>query len=161
VTDRTWFRVHVYACPDDQFEAVAKLLLDDEGLAYEYVDVDVDDIADAGVSLNDPLTAAEWPTEHSIEPLAVKLREAAPGASWVMWTDPSSGGLGQLCAYAPELGPYGPVACDAGGDVVFTLAQVVTAIEQGTRPGEASGQGALVVYEAMGGPWKYDWEAHQ
>jgi hypothetical protein len=156
--DRTWFRVHVYACPDDQIEAVAKLLLDDEGLAYEYVDVDV---GDNGVSLNDPLTAAEWPTDHSIEPLAVKLREAAPGASWVMWTDPASADPGQLCAYVPELGPYGPAACNAGGDVLFTLAQVVAAIEQITRPAALSGQVALAVYEAMGGPWEYDWEARR
>lgn len=46
-----------------------------------------------------------------------RIMEAAPGASFVLWEDPKYEWLGDLVAYAPDLGVYSS-ECDANGTPV-------------------------------------------
>jgi hypothetical protein len=143
-SERPYFRIQVYACPAGQEQAALWVLEEAFNAGNAFDDTGCLDFAE-------PYNAEDMPTGADGE-IAQALIAAAPGASWVAWTDPVGTNPGQLRAYTPELGLYGPADCDAGGDVIFTLADV-----------KAAG-GRVDLYQAMGGPWKDDfddWEARQ
>lgn len=155
MSGHAYFRVHIYACPEAQVQAVQQVLAHHLGVLFD--DGEPLDLADS-------YSVEEARTEH-ISQFVADLRKAGHGASWVMWTDPAGGGLGELHAYTPERGLYGPVSCDAGGNVVFTLAEVAktidSAIRQGAKMPLNSSAVSVALHRAMGGPWKDDWEAHR
>lgn len=59
----------------------------------------------------------------SADTYADNLMEAAPGASFVLWEDPKYEWLGDLRAYAPDLGPYA-AECDANGTPVLSPGEI-------------------------------------
>lgn len=171
--DRTAFQVYVYDCPEDQREAVAKILAEMSSEEAENVPafkvVDETRTSDGKPItrryMGDPLTVAtypkleqaeahvarlpegedrysieeiEWPAigERYMDPemscgsadeYAGNLMEAAPGASFVLWEDPAYQWLGDLRAYAPDLGLFA-AQCDADGNPTLMPGQIREAV---------------------------------
>jgi hypothetical protein len=156
VSARTYFRVYVYACPEDQRTAVARLLREQEGLDYEYLDQGPEDKTE--ISLTEPLSTSEWNMDSSSNDLARKLIEAAPGASWRMWHDADCGRLGAFHACTPELGLFGPADCDSSGDVQLSASDLT---EKLSALRGASGRAYREALEAAyGKPWRLDYDLH-
>lgn len=147
--DRTNLQVFIYKCPEDQCEAAATLLGD--------MDIDWGSVphVPGTLTLSHPYTRYETSC-GTADSLAAELREAAPGASFVLWEDPAYEWLGSIQAYTPELGAFG-AECTEGGEVVFTFAQVADVIA--ASPTARSAVRAQL-RKAMGGPWLDDWHAH-
>ena len=74
---RTRLTVHLYDCPLWQHAAAAQVLVHH--------------------SLHDGRVPLDTATPF--------VRDTAPGASFVLWEDPTGSALGDLQAYAPRLGP--------------------------------------------------------
>jgi hypothetical protein len=144
----TWIRVHVYKCPDDQLEAAAVALRDKHDLSYEHADM-----GGIRLDLGEPLACDI--NDYEVPDIAKDLRDAAPGCSYRIWTDPVEGELGALFAYTPELGMYG-ADCDGSGDAVASLDRVM---EVAGKPSVSQIRQAL--YNALGGPWKADFEENR
>ena len=140
---RTRLTVHLYDCPLWQHAAAAQVLahhsLHDGRVPLDTATPFVRDTAPAG-------SGAGY--------VASALLGAAPGASFVLWEDPTGSALGGLQAYAPRLGRF-TAACDSNGEVVFTLDQVLAVIER-TTLSHGTDIAASMQY-AMGRPWMDDW----
>jgi hypothetical protein len=153
MSERTWFNLHVYRCPDDQAEAAFAAIRAME-LAHEYEDDQPRD----QLNLRDRYVAREVPADVSFTLNVAKvLHEAAPGASFIAWTEAAGSNLGQLEAFVPRLGRY-HIDCDAGGTALFTAAlveQIVGAVLSTGRPRE---EFLSLVQAATGQPWFSDWE---
>jgi hypothetical protein len=68
------------------------------------------------------------------------LREAAPGASFVLWEDPAYEWLGTLYAYAPDLGVF-TAECDQDGTVVLSQDVTLQAVRGATDAVRAALEG--------------------
>jgi hypothetical protein len=141
--ERTYLRCYLYDCPEAERDAAAT------AMDYE----------------NMSATGEEWvngdaPVD-SAGTLAEALRDAAPGASWVLWED-----AGMLYARTPELGDFS-ASCTAGGDVVLTHHEMTEVIGKAAAEPEASSALAMAaviaraVDWAAGVPWMEDWAAHR
>jgi hypothetical protein len=139
MSDRTYMRTYIYACPDDQQAAALAVLRPDDGPAGRLV-------------LDEPYEEPEVPCGYSAD-LASTLAAAAPGASFVMWEDPGWGSLGELHARAPELGGF-TGECTAGG-VLLTLDEILEILD-GAGSLRAARAG---LHRRMAGPWMDDWAA--
>jgi hypothetical protein len=151
--ERTYLRCYLYACPEGEREAAAE--------AMDYENMSEPNLAnEAEAWVNDDALAG------SADHLADALRDAAPGASWVLWEDPVTD-IGTLCARTPELGDFS-ASCTGGGDVVLThdqVADVIDAAANEWRTQESALAMAaaiqVAVDRAMGVPWMKDWAGHR
>lgn len=161
MSDRTPLQCHVYDCPQEQREAVLRVLVDSYGLDLDWGSAD----PSAGLCLTQPYTGHDLRVGSAAE-LAAALREAAPGSSFVLWEDPAYEWLGSLEAQAPCLGAFS-ADCDAGGTVLCTLPQASQIIRaaagrelviNGRPAGHWVAQETLLAEfdKAMGGPWLRD-----
>jgi hypothetical protein len=142
--DRTCLKCHVYNCPEDQEEA-ARAALDQWGPWGEY-EGDTDSPVDG-------LTTATNTACDTVPDIAAALREAAPGASWVTWEEPTTGHPGRAIAFTPALGEHGG-ECDASGDMLVSRSgfEALRAQHAGEAPNSA-------LDIALGGPWARDYAA--
>ena len=136
--ERTYLRCYVYACPEEERDAAAT--------AMEFANMEAPE--------DGPWVNEDAPVDSAAR-LAAALREAAPGASWVLWEDPA-GGTGTLCARTPKLGDFS-ASCDGGGCVLLTHDEISKVIAQAGTAGIAI---AAAFDRAMGKPWMDDWTAH-
>jgi len=148
MSDRTNLQCYIYACPDDQKQAAA------DALSEMQLNWGCADATPRELVLNQPYTEDQARC-GSAEELAAELREAAPGASFVLWEDPAYEWLGSLQAYTPELGEFAG-ECDADGQVVAVLAGILAEIDK--VAGDAAAIRAAL-HRAMGGPWFDDWSS--
>jgi hypothetical protein len=146
--ERTYLRCYLYACPEGERDAAAT--------AMDYENMSESD----GAWVNSDASS------DSSASLASALRDAAPGASWVLWEDPVTD-TGMLYARTPELGDFS-ATCNGGGDVVLTHTEVSEVIDKVASEWKGHG-GALTmaaaitaaVDRAMGIPWMNDWTEHR
>lgn len=162
--DYTSFQCYIYACPEDQ-QAAAAAVLDESDLTLDW----------GATQPSGQLSRTDACTAHQITlgtagKIAARLREAAPGCSFVLWEDPASEWRGSLEAYTPALGAFS-ADCDSDGVVVCTLTEAIQVIRDATDhtlviDGKPAGYWAaqetlLAAFgKAMGGPWFSDWLAH-
>src|SRR5262245_44852674 len=157
---RADLRVYVYDCPKSQREAAASYLT----TGLRDFQIDWSDSLPPELEMDRPYTLDDAPY-GALDQITAELRQAAPGASFMAWTDPAGEGPGQLIAYAPGLGEY-TAACDAGGEPLFSREQITDLIGQaaqpitGTAPAAQLAQIKDAVYRAMGGPWLDHFEQH-
>lgn len=153
---RTFFRIYVYACPESQRAALARLLREEEALDYEYVNQGPESKTE--ISLTEPLSTSEWNMDSGSGGLVGGLLEVAPGASWQMWRDADCGRLGELHAYTPNLGLFGPADCDSSGDVQLSASDLAKKLS-GLR-GAAGRTYRETLEAALGTPWRKDYDLH-
>lgn len=157
---RSSIQVYVYSCPEEQRADVVRVLMDECDLDMQYADAEGDPL-----NLTAPYWAEETPLDTGME-VAEALREAAPGASFFLWMDPSDSDegpiLGDLHAYTPELGQF-YAECDQHGLPRFTPAQIAGMIQRirDTTLCMTSVTLAIELDKAMGKPWLDDWAAHK
>jgi hypothetical protein len=161
---RTSFQCYIYACPEEQRPAAVRVLTEDFGFGMEFA-------CDKGDPLN--LAMPYWAEETPLgtgRDVAAALATKVPGASFVLWEDPSDSEVGpvpgEVHAYTPSLGLLRG-DCDSGGGVVLGRPAVAEVILGATR-GVTFRQGATTLRrirkaldEALGGPWGDDWKAAQ
>jgi hypothetical protein len=134
--DYTYAQVIVYDCPEDERAAALAAIAE----AFDADIADLDDhptidtrpgTGDYGpgrfvdvetLVLGDKYGACECAGDLS-ETIAAALIEAAPGSTFLTWTDPAYEWLGSLVMYAPELGLFGS-ECDANGNAVVAAYEV-------------------------------------
>jgi hypothetical protein len=139
----------LYACPDDQKQAAVRVLTGEFGLWRP----------------PGPAPGERYESDAVTEGTACDLRDAllaaAPGASFVMWEDSFDDKPGELCAYAPGLGPFGPRPC-SGSNVLMTLDDIRGALDAAAPvvldPGHARDVIMTALEHAMGWPWLDDWD---
>lgn len=158
MSDRTGFRAYVYDCPEDQREAALTVLAEDYALGVDWTDQPAGDL-----DLTSAYTADEI-TCGSAQEIAKALREAAPGASFILWEDPKYEWLGDLYAHTPALGEF-TAECAESGEPVLNREQVTKVINDAAKdaPGTPGGMLRVIrdaINRAMGGPWFDDWHAH-
>lgn len=165
MSGHTSFQCYIYACPEDQ-QAAAVGVIDEYGLSLEWGAP-----RPAGqLSLTDGYTADQV-TLGTAGKMAARLREAAPGCSFVLWEDPKYEWHGVLEAYTPALGAFS-ADCDQDGVVVCTLTEAIQIVRDATdhelviddKPGGywVAQEAVLAAFgKAMGGPWFSDWHAHE
>lgn len=148
MTDTTSLQVDVYHCPFGQLAAVA-LTLQQFGETA---------IGDTGSRFKGEVSRGES------EGIALRLRERAPGASWVMRQDPVADELGVLHAYRPRSGLY-TAACDARGNILMTQSDLDQwlAKQAGIAPADTpAGELWPCLHDSLsvllGRPWLDDWE---
>jgi hypothetical protein len=149
VSERVFGQAYIYSCPGDQHQAALDVL-DGHGLRLEYANE-----PEGQLGPDTRYMDQEVPVGTSND-LTKALIEKAPGASFVVWEDPSTEGLGGLHAYTPALGHFGGeygADCTRDGQVVFADIMAAIASEDARANGidQAPGQ-------AMGRPWLDDWE---
>jgi hypothetical protein len=145
MTDRAPFEVHVYACPDDQRPAARQVMADLCLMAGWGAEDD-----GGQLSLEFAYCAEEMATE-TVPDICRALREAAPGASFVMWGSPDAfGNLGAL--FAPSLGLF-TGDCDRAGEVICSYARLREVLA--SVAGRADPDSAIAT--TMGEPWAEDY----
>jgi len=145
--DRTCHQVYVYDCPKDQVRAVQEAL---EDYGWE------ESPKGGRISAIERYFADELSCGTSGD-IATALREAAPGASFVVWEDPKYEWLGEMHAYTPALGEYG-AQCDSYGRPVFGWDEITPVLDEAAQAGEDA-RAALA--KAMGRPWLDEWDARR
>lgn len=164
MSDRTNLQAYVYDCPEDQRTAAHDVLAGDYGLGLDW------DARKPGSGAGDELNMTEAYTDDqmrvgSAREVAEALREAAPGASFVLWEDPAYEWLGDVFAYTPKLGMFS-APCDANAVPMFTGEQMRKLVSEATADVGASAGGIMLrkIREAIdlatGAPWFADWAAH-
>ena len=135
----TCLKCHVYRCPPGQREA-ARAALEEWGPWGENPG-DPESPVDGQTGLAEA-------TCGTVPYLAVALRRAAPGASWVAWERP-----GRIIAFTPALGPH-EGECDGSGE--FRIGSSGWEDLRARHSGEALIQ---ALDAALGGPWARDYAA--
>jgi hypothetical protein len=164
VSYRTSFQCYIYACPEEQRPAAVRVLMEDFGFGMEFA-------VDKGDPLN--LAVPYWAEETTLgtgRDVAAALVTKVPGASFVLWEDPSDSEvgpiLGEMHAYTAGLGLLRG-ECDSGGGVVLgrsTVAEVVLGATRGVTSRHCRTMLRRIrkaLDEALGGPWIDDWKAVQ
>jgi Protein of unknown function (DUF3145) len=154
--ERTSFQAYVYSCPEDQRQAAHRVLTQDYRLGLAWAET-----APRQLSLTRPYTARVCLCREASD-IAAAMREAAPGASFVLWEDPAETWLGDLYAYTPELGEFN-AECDCDGNPAWTPEAVKHAISQITAatPSPSAETVLAELDKHMGAPWLADWQAHR
>lgn len=155
MSDMTYLRCWLYACPDDQEEAAAGVLAGQWFLEFD----------DETVASREHVTGRYFAEEMKIglgKEIAEELREAAPGASFFLWENPAYEQLGWLEAYTSTLGRFSG-RCDLPGRGVLgydEMAEVIRQVPAGSRATTDAFRGAVLAAldVATGGPWRRDWE---
>jgi hypothetical protein len=145
---RSDLRVYVYDCPEDQCDAAGAYFAE-SGRGFG---INWSNVAEPGpeLEMDEPYTLSEAPY-RALEDVVAELREAAPGVSFMAWSDPDSEGLGELIAFTPALGEY-TGECDSSGDPVVTRSDVKEWARKGTPAADADRE--------LGGPWFDHYDKH-
>jgi hypothetical protein len=108
--DTTNFQLTIYDCPDDQRESLVQVIQDlrQDG-DFSGAPSEGFDELELMNAYTDGLASL---TAH--DDYATDIIEAAPGATFVCWTDPKYEWLGGLVMYTPNLGRF-DADCDANG----------------------------------------------
>ena len=123
--DYTQMQLMIHDCPDGEAWALSEVLHD------RALRVDWDGpTAERGV-----LHLGEIYTDRSVtgtasQEIAEALIEAAPGATFIVWTDPAYEWLGAMVRYTPELGRH-DADCTAEGSAVFAEQEICDALAKG------------------------------
>jgi Protein of unknown function (DUF3145) len=154
--DYTSFQAYVYACPEKQRAAAHRVLTQEYRLTLE-----AEVTAPGQLSLTKAYTARDFCCGCAPD-VAGALRDAAPGASFVLWEDPAETWLGDLYAYTPALGEFN-AECDCGGNPAWTPEAVKQAITQimAATPSPSAETLLAELDSHMGVPWLADWQAHR
>jgi hypothetical protein len=151
--DKTSFQLHIYACPEDQ-QAAALAVVNEYELGPEFQQ----DVT-GGLNLTVPYFEAEVPLYFGDE-IAAALIQAAPGASFYLWEDPSPSDcgprLGSLRAYTPALGEF-TANCDQHGTPLYSGAAIVTALAEATPGTDLQ----ALIWSGTGGPWVDNYAPHR
>lgn len=148
--DLTNFQIHVYACPHEQQPAVLALL-EEHDLC---IGCDSARPPRAPLSLTSQYGANGF-TVGDGAGIARRLREAAPGCSFMAWEDPAYEYPGSVEAYAPALGAYSG-SCDGAGLTVLTFSEIAAVVA--ALPGDVTRDGILAALAAAtGDAWYRDW----
>lgn len=136
--DYTQMQVMIHDCPEEQVVALVDALIAN-GLRVDW---------DGPEPVRGELHIGCFYTNRSVpgdapSDLADELIEAAPGATFIAWTDPAYEWLGTLVRYTPELGRH-EAECTAEGAAVLGEWEILTALNVG-------GVGQLK--RAVGTPW--------
>jgi hypothetical protein len=75
-----------------------------------------------------------------------------------MWHDADCGQLGELHAYTPELGLFGPVDCDSSGDVLLSASDLTEKLS--SLRGAAGRTYRETLEAALGKRWRLDYDLH-
>ncbi|QYN40989.1 hypothetical protein K1T35_47465 (plasmid) [Pseudonocardia sp. DSM 110487] len=126
-------QLFILRCPDGQAWALSKVLVNWE-LSYEWDG----DLAEPGevVTGDGPYTHRECAHLDAAYSLADEIIEAAPGAWFMVWTDPGSTSdcqmaPGSLARYTPQLGKH-EAYCDGEGQPLFHDRGIRDAARKGT-----------------------------
>lgn len=123
----TQLQIIISDCPDDQAAALLRVLLNAD-LDVDWMD-DVETPRDGLIIGHALYTNRSTAGDESGE-LAALMIEAAPGASFTAWTDPTWEYQGMLVRYVPALGRRDD-DCDVDGQAMFTEDQILRALPGG------------------------------
>lgn len=145
--NRTYLHCHVYDCPEDQRNAARAALAGWAPWGQK-------EEGDPESPLDGRTARGNVPCD-TVPDIAAALRKAAPGASWVIWEEPSddSPGPGRSIAFTPALGEH-EGECDASGDLLLSRSEFEAL--RSRHPGNAL---ITAIDHALGGPWEDHYSA--
>lgn len=143
---RSFLQAHVYDCPAGQLPA-ALAVLERHNLRHE----NENEGAPGQLSLHTRYVDEDM-TDTAAETIARELAEAAPGASFVLWTDPPGPALGELRACTPALGMYS-AECNGSGEPLLTPAAIMEVVDK-----HIPSTIRYALERACGEPWFSHWD---